>query len=90
MDSDLQTLTQALRDFARERHWEPFHSPKNLAAALSVEAASEPPGATHDDAPRNAPFSLCENPQTLDTWPKITKSGRRSIAETCCAQVRCF
>ncbi|WP_208507802.1 nucleotide pyrophosphohydrolase [Variovorax paradoxus] len=39
MDSDLQTLTQALRDFARERHWEPFHSPKNLAVALSVEAA---------------------------------------------------
>ncbi|WP_398500855.1 nucleotide pyrophosphohydrolase [Variovorax sp.] len=39
MTHDLQSLTLALRDFARERHWEPFHSPKNLAAALSVEAA---------------------------------------------------
>jgi len=39
MDSDLQNLTQALRDFASARHWEPFHSPQNLAAALSVEAA---------------------------------------------------
>lgn len=39
MDSDLTSLTQALRDFARARHWEPFHSPKNLAAALSVEVA---------------------------------------------------
>lgn len=39
MTHDLQSLTLALRDFARDRHWEPFHSPKNLAAALSVEAA---------------------------------------------------
>jgi NTP pyrophosphatase (non-canonical NTP hydrolase) len=33
------TLTQALRDFAAARDWAQFHSPKNLAAALSVEAA---------------------------------------------------
>lgn len=39
MSSELQDLTQALREFARARDWEPFHSPKNLAAALSVEAA---------------------------------------------------
>ena len=32
-------LTQALRAFARERDWEQFHSPKNLAMALVVEAA---------------------------------------------------
>ncbi|MES2247076.1 MAG: nucleotide pyrophosphohydrolase [Pseudomonadota bacterium] len=36
---DLQDLTQALRAFASARGWEPFHSPKNLASALSVEAA---------------------------------------------------
>jgi NTP pyrophosphatase (non-canonical NTP hydrolase) len=36
---DLAALTSALRDFAREREWEKFHSPKNLAIALSVEAA---------------------------------------------------
>jgi len=28
-----------LQAFAQEREWEQFHSPKNLAAALSVEAA---------------------------------------------------
>lgn len=39
MSSDLQPLILALRDFAKERDWEQFHSPKNLAAALSVEAA---------------------------------------------------
>ena len=39
MNSDLHTLTQSLRDFALARDWGQFHSPKNLAAALSVEAA---------------------------------------------------
>ncbi len=39
MSQDLDTLRDALRDFARERDWDQFHSPKNLAAALSVEAA---------------------------------------------------
>lgn len=39
MDATLQSLTQALRRFATERDWEQFHSPKNLAAALTVEAA---------------------------------------------------
>ena len=39
MTNDLQSLIHALRDFAQAREWEQFHSPKNLAAALSVEAA---------------------------------------------------
>jgi len=26
-------------DFVHERHWEPFHNPKDLAAAISIEAA---------------------------------------------------
>lgn len=37
--NDIQSLKVALRDFAAEREWEQFHSPKNLAAALTVEAA---------------------------------------------------
>jgi len=32
-------LRDALRQFAAERDWDQFHSPKNLAIALSVEAA---------------------------------------------------
>jgi NTP pyrophosphatase (non-canonical NTP hydrolase) len=39
MNDDIVSLTAALREFARARNWEPFHSPKNLASALSVEAA---------------------------------------------------
>jgi NTP pyrophosphatase (non-canonical NTP hydrolase) len=39
MDGALQSLTEALRQFTADRDWEQFHSPKNLAAALSVEAA---------------------------------------------------
>jgi NTP pyrophosphatase (non-canonical NTP hydrolase) len=41
-DGELTTL-RALRDrlhrFAQQRDWEKFHSPKNLAMALSVEVA---------------------------------------------------
>ena len=32
-------LRDRLRQFAAERDWDQFHSPKNLASALSVEAA---------------------------------------------------
>ena len=35
----LDSLRDALRAFAAARDWEQFHSPKNLAMALSVEAA---------------------------------------------------
>lgn len=35
----LTALRDALREFADERDWDQFHSPKNLAIALSVEAA---------------------------------------------------
>ncbi len=36
---DLTSLKLDLRKFAEERDWEQFHSPKNLAMALTVEAA---------------------------------------------------
>jgi len=36
---DLDALRERLRDFAAARDWERFHSPKNLATALIVEAA---------------------------------------------------
>jgi NTP pyrophosphatase (non-canonical NTP hydrolase) len=34
----LQDLALRLRQFAAERDWDPFHSPKNLAMALVAEA----------------------------------------------------
>lgn len=36
---ETQNLESALADFAHARHWERFHTPKNLAMALSVEVA---------------------------------------------------
>ena len=38
MIDDLK-LAMALRSFAAERDWNQFHTPKNLATALSVESA---------------------------------------------------
>ena len=35
---DLNRLAARLQAFAHERDWEQFHTPKNLAIALSVEA----------------------------------------------------
>ena len=35
---DLDEIKQHLRDFAEERDWDQFHSPKNLSMALMAEA----------------------------------------------------
>lgn len=62
-DDRLIALRDRLRVFAAERDWDQFHSPKNLAAALSVEAAEllehfqwlkEDQSAALDDAKRAA------------------------------------
>ncbi len=37
--SDLLELRDIVRQFAEERDWQQFHTPKNLAMALSVEVA---------------------------------------------------
>jgi dCTP diphosphatase len=39
MSDRLTELRDRLRDFVRERDWDQFHSPKNLAMAMIVEAA---------------------------------------------------
>lgn len=39
MSQQIEPLQAALREFAKARDWEQFHSPKNLATALAVEAA---------------------------------------------------
>lgn len=38
MPDSLRDLAQQLDQFARDREWQQFHSPKNLASALVVEA----------------------------------------------------
>ena len=37
--NEIENLRNQLRSFAAERDWDQFHSPKNLASALAVEAA---------------------------------------------------
>ena len=39
MPTELETIKLRLREFARERDWDQFHSPKNFSMALIVECA---------------------------------------------------
>jgi NTP pyrophosphatase (non-canonical NTP hydrolase) len=39
MSNDLALLTRKLLEFRDERNWEQFHNPKDLAIAISAEAA---------------------------------------------------
>lgn len=41
MDSQttLQDLKERMADFVRERDWEQFHTPKNIAMSIAIEAA---------------------------------------------------
>ena len=68
MSDSLLKLRDALRAFAAERDWDQFHSPRNLAAALSVEAAEllEPFQWLTDEQSRNlSPEARAEVEQEL-------------------------
>ncbi|MFF5339630.1 nucleotide pyrophosphohydrolase [Streptomyces althioticus] len=39
LPAGLPALQRRLADFAAARNWQPYHTPKNLVAALGVEAA---------------------------------------------------
>ena len=36
---DLESIKEAIQEFVDERDWEKYHTPKNIAMALSVEAS---------------------------------------------------
>ena len=36
---DIKKIQERLENFAKDRNWEQFHTPKNLTMALSVEVA---------------------------------------------------
>ena len=57
MSDSLVRLRDALREFAAERDWDQFHTPRNLATALAVEAAEllEPFQWLDDAAARDLP-----------------------------------
>lgn len=39
MDSEIKQLINEIDEFSRERDWDKFHNPKDLAVALSIEAS---------------------------------------------------
>ena len=39
MENDIQALTEQVKAFVDKRDWDQFHNPKDLALALSIEAA---------------------------------------------------
>lgn len=66
--SEIEALKLRLREFAQVRDWEQFHSPKNLAMALIVEAAElveHFQWLTQDQSQRLPPDKLGEVKQEL-------------------------
>jgi NTP pyrophosphatase (non-canonical NTP hydrolase) len=39
VDTNIGALKAQVRQFVEERDWQPFHSPKNLAMGIAIEAA---------------------------------------------------
>jgi NTP pyrophosphatase (non-canonical NTP hydrolase) len=55
--NQIEKLQEALRQFAAERDWQQFHSPKNLAMALMAEAAEVGEHFLWLDGPQSAALS---------------------------------
>lgn len=68
--SVLEPLRDRLRAFASARDWEQFHSPKNLAMALAVEAA---------ELVEN--FQWLTEEQSRDLAPETRQAAREEIAD---------
>ena len=68
--SELTELREQLRQFAAERDWDQFHSPKNLASALAVEAAE-----------LLEPFQWLTEEQSRALPPKVTEAVRSEMAD---------
>lgn len=68
--SDLTDLREVIRCFASERDWDQFHSPKNLASALAVEAAE-----------LLEPFQWLTEEQSRALPPQETAAVRQEMAD---------
>ncbi|MFC5834039.1 nucleotide pyrophosphohydrolase [Nonomuraea insulae] len=62
MTTELECLAERLREFARVREWEQFHTPKNLAMALAGEVGE----LVAEFQWLTAEESRSPDPQTLD------------------------
>jgi len=63
--NEIEELTSSIREFAKRREWERFHTPKNLAMAITGEAgelAAEFQWLSTDEAsvPSNLPIQKIE------------------------------
>jgi NTP pyrophosphatase (non-canonical NTP hydrolase) len=66
----LDTLRLRIREFSLERAWEPYHTPKNLVMALSVEASE-----------LLEPFQWLTAEQSLQLGPEQREAVRQEIAD---------
>jgi len=66
----LDTLRQRIREFALARAWERYHTPKNLAMALTVEAAE-----------LLEPFQWLTSEQSQNLTPEQHEAVRQEIAD---------
>lgn len=66
----LDTLRDRIRAFAEARAWERYHTPKNLAMALTVEAAE-----------LQEPFQWLTPEQSLNLNPDQHEAVRQEIAD---------
>lgn len=71
----IATLRAALKQFVAERAWEPFHSPKNLAMSVAIEAA---------ELMEHVQWLSAE-----ESWQLATDQSRKAalaeeIADVCC------
>ena len=77
MSDPLRDLRDALRAFAAERDWDQFHSPRNLATALAVEAAE-----------LLEPFQWLSDEQGRDLPPETRAAVEEELADVLLYLVR--
>jgi NTP pyrophosphatase (non-canonical NTP hydrolase) len=77
MADALIELRDALRAFAAERDWDQFHSPRNLATALAVEAAE-----------LLEPFQWLTDEQGSDLPPETRAAVEQELADVLLYLVR--
>lgn len=68
--ANLEELAVAVREFGRERDWQLYHTPKNLTAALIVEAAE-----------LLEPFQWLTPEQSLNLPPDKHEAVRQEMAD---------
>ncbi len=66
----LEQLAKGVREFGRERDWQLYHTPKNLAAALIVEAAD-----------LLEPFQWLTPEESLNLPPQKKEAVRQEMAD---------